>query len=82
MKVRLYIYSLIAIVISLFGQSVAANPHGVPESAMRTEGGTCIITTYSPEYRWSSRVINHVQQNLMTNYSGAVTTINIPPGEH
>lgn len=78
MKVRLYIYSLIAIVISLFGQSVAANPHGVPESAMRTEGGTCIITTYSPEYRWSSRVINHVQQNLMTNYSGAVTTINIP----
>lgn len=78
MKVRLYIYGLMVALLSLFAPVAYANPHGGFESTRQVGGSTCIITTYSPEYRWSSRVIAHVQQNLMTNYSGSVSTINIP----
>lgn len=78
MKIRLFIYSLIAILVSLFWQPAVANPHGTPESAKHIGDNTCVITTYSPEYRWSSRVIAHIQQTLMAGYSGSVSTINIP----
>lgn len=78
MKIRLYIYSLITTIVSLCWQPAMANPHGSLESVNRVGGSTCIVTTYSPEYRWSSRVITHVQNQLMSSYSGSVSTINIP----
>lgn len=78
MQIRLYIYSLMVFIVSLLAPSVTAAPHGSLESVKQVTGNTCIITTYSPEYRWSNRVIAHIQKNLMSNYSGSVSTINIP----
>lgn len=78
MQIRLYLYSLTVFVLSFFAPRAMANPHGTLESTKQLGGNTCIITTYSPEYRWSSRVIAHIKQNLMTKYSGSVSTINIP----
>ena len=78
MQIRLYLYSLTVFVLSFFAPRAMANPHGTLESTKQLGGNTCIITTYSLEYRWSSRVIAHIKQNLMTKYSGSVSTINIP----
>lgn len=78
MKIKLYVYSLAVIIMSLFSPSVMANPHGSLGKVKEKSGSTCIITTYSPEYRWSNRVIDHIQENLMKNYNGSVSTVHIP----
>ncbi len=78
MRIRLYIYSLCVFIMSFFAPWAMANPHGSLESVKEMGGNTCIITTYSPEYRWSNRVIAHIQQNLMTKYNGSVSTVNMP----